>query len=146
MLSVTHSSLLPWPREEIFPVAADPERQLEWDAGTLKRVEKISPGPLGEGARYRGTFKGFGELEYDFVAYLPPAEFTHATTMRMGRMRHTFRFEPEPGGTRLTQIGRLAPNLLGRLMTPLIRLMLRRRFKRIAEELVAYLRTHPKPR
>jgi hypothetical protein len=37
--------------EEAFGVAADPERQLESDAGNLRHIEKVTPEPLGAGAR-----------------------------------------------------------------------------------------------
>ena len=43
------------------------------------------------------------------------------------------------GGTRLTQVGELRPNLVGRLFAPFMLRMLRKRFRTIADELDAYL-------
>jgi hypothetical protein len=62
-------------------------------------------------------------------------------TMPMGRMTHRFTFTPVDGGTEITQTGSLDPNLLGRLLSPLVRVMLRRRFRLIAGELSGYVGT-----
>ena len=42
----------------------------------MKAVEKLTDGPLGKGSRYRGKFKGFGTIEYEF------AEFDRAAPVR----------------------------------------------------------------
>ncbi|HEY3111936.1 MAG TPA: SRPBCC family protein [Chloroflexota bacterium] len=141
MLRVVESALIERPVAELFAIAADPFKQLAWDPGTLKSVEKLGAGPLGRGARYRGTFKGFGVVEYDYADYDPPRRFSHRTRLKMGEMRHTFTFEAVPGGARLTQEGELRPNLLGWLLQPLMARMLRKRFREIADELRAYAAT-----
>jgi hypothetical protein len=74
--------------------AADPSIQLKWDAGTLRRVEKLTEGPLARGSRFRGQFKGFGTVEYEFVEYEPPRRFAHQAEIKMGRMWHVFTLEP----------------------------------------------------
>jgi uncharacterized protein YndB with AHSA1/START domain len=125
--------------EAVFTAASDPEQQLRWDAGTLKSVEKLTPGPLGVGARYRGRFKGFGTVEFSFPEFDPPRRFAHLAKVPAGRMRHTFVLEPDGQATRLTQTGELRPNLLGRLMGPMMSRMLRKRFDLVASELDAYL-------
>ena len=56
-LRVADESVLPHPLPLVFATAADPFKQLEWDPLTLRRVEQLTDGPLGPGARYRGTFK-----------------------------------------------------------------------------------------
>ncbi|MGH2756416.1 MAG: SRPBCC family protein [Actinomycetota bacterium] len=135
MIRITESAIIHRSPEDIFDLAADPVRQLEWDPKTLRSVEKLTPGPLDRGARYRGSFKGYGTVEYDFVEYDPPRAFAHHATMKMGEMKHTFTLEPVPEGTRLTQVGELQPNLLGRIMSPMLRSGLKKRFRRIASEL-----------
>ena len=139
MFKVSETAIIDRPPVEVFPVAADPQTQLEWDPGTLKSVEKLTPGPLGQGSRYRGNFKGFGTMEYEFAEYEEPRRFTHKTTMRMGKMRHVFTLEPVAQGTRLTQEGYLEPNLLGRIMWPMMSRMLRSRFRLIVSEVSQYL-------
>ena len=139
MLKVSETATIQRPPAEVFPVAADPHTQLQWDPETLKSVEKLTPGPLGQGSRYRGKFKGFGTMEYEFVEFESPRRFTHLAPMQMGKLRHVFTFEAVPGGTRLTQEGRLEPNLLGRVMWPVMSRMLRSRFRVIALEVSRYL-------
>ena len=139
MFKVSETATIQHPPAEVFPVAADPHTQLEWDPETLKSVEKLTPGALGQGSRYRGKFKGFGTMEYEFVEFESPRRFTHLAPMQMGKLRHVFTFEAVPEGTRLTQEGRLEPNLLGRVMWPVMSRMLRSRFRVIASEVSRYL-------
>jgi hypothetical protein len=139
MFRVMESTIIAAPPAQVFAVAADPHEQLEWDPGTLKSVEALTPGPLRQGARYRGNFKGFGVMEYDFAEYVPGARFAHHTVMKMGTIRHIFTFEAVSGGTRLRQEGQVSPNLLGRLLRPVMARMLRRRFQVIGAELGQYL-------
>jgi hypothetical protein len=140
MFKVSESAIIERPPAEVFDIAADPYKQLEWDTGTLKRVEKLSPGPLGRGARYRGSFKGFGEVEYEFPEYEPGRRFAHHAVMKMGDMQHIFEFEAVPEGTRLTQSILVEPKGMGKLMAPFMRVMLRKRLREIAIELGHYLR------
>jgi hypothetical protein len=139
MKPIEESTVIRAPQSAVFAAASDPERQLEWDAGTLKSVQALTPGPLGKGSRYRGQFKGFGTVEYEFAAFEPDRTFAHEARMPLGTMRHTFTLEPTSEGTRLTQLGALAPNALGRLAAPLASRMLRKRFRLIAAELDGYL-------
>ncbi len=139
MFNVSESAIIQSPPAEVFDVASDPETQLKWDPETLKSVEKLSPGPLGRGSRYRGKFKGFGTMEYEFPDFEPGKRFAHHARMKMGEMRHTFTFDPVPQGTNLTQVGVLKPNLLGRVMWPMMSRMLRKQFKTIAAEVSDYL-------
>jgi uncharacterized protein YndB with AHSA1/START domain len=133
VFSVVESATIPRPPAEVFAAAADPHTQLTWDAATLKSVEQLSSGPLERGARFRGDFKGMGRVEYEFVEYEPPRR------MPLGEVRHVFTLEAADGGTRLTQEGRVEPNLLGQVLAPLMRRMLRRRFRTINQELSDYL-------
>ena len=107
------TDVVPHPREQVFAAAADPEQQLKWDPDTLKSVKKLSSGPLGRGSRYRGTFKGFGTVDYEFAEFDEPNRFAHLANVRVGRMRHTFTFDEVPEGTRVIQVGELKPNLMG---------------------------------
>lgn len=125
---------------ELFAAASDPHRQLEWDAVTLRRVEMLTDGPVSAGSRVRGTFRGFGTVDYEYVAYEPDRTFAHLARLPMGTMRHTFAFEPAPGGTVMVQVGELDPNLVGRIGRPIVARVLRHRFATIAAELDRYLR------
>ncbi len=138
-MRVTESATIAAPVEPVFDAAADPKRQLEWDPKMLRRVEQLTPGPLAQGARFRGSFKGFGDVEYEFIEFERPRRFAHLARIPAGRMTHRFTFEPAGDATRLTQEGVLEPNVLGRLMGPMVRRSLAKRFRTIGAELEAYL-------
>lgn len=139
MIEVSDSIILHRSVADVFAVVADPEHQLEWDSETLKRVEKLTRGPLERGARYRGEFSGLGVVEYEFAEYVPPRRFAHRTSMRMGEINHTFAFETVPEGTQLTQTSTLKPRGLWKLIAPFLRGMLRNRLRTMNTEIQSYL-------
>ena len=139
MLRVSESTIIEHPPAEVFEVAADPHEQLKWDPETLKSVEKLTPGPLGRGSRYRGEFKGFGTVEYEFDEFERGRRFTHHTVVNLAEIRHIFEFEAVPEGTRLTQSMEAEPRGVGKLMAPVLRVMFRRRLRAINSELARYL-------
>jgi len=140
-MRVVTTDIIPVPPEAAFDAAADPTTQLRWDAANLLEVEQLTSGPLAKGSRYRGRFKGMGTVEYEFAEFDRPNRFTHRTRVPFGTMSHQLTFERAAEGTRLTQEGWLEPNLIGRLMAPVIGRMLRRRLPTVAGELRAYLTT-----
>lgn len=75
MIRVEHSGVIPQPPDVVFPVISDPQTQLAWDAATLRSVTKLDGGELARGSRYRGKFKGFGTVEYEFAEYQPNTRF-----------------------------------------------------------------------
>ena len=139
MFRVSESAVIERPPAEVFEVAADPYEQLKWDSGTLKSVEKLTPGPLGRGSRYRGEFKGFGTVEYEYDEFEPGRRFTHHTLMKIGEVRHLFEFEAASEGTRLTQSIVAEPKGMGKLMAPIMKAMMKRRLRTINSELRQYL-------
>lgn len=139
MVEINETATIAAPVERVFAAASDPNEQLRWDSNTLRSVEALTPGPLVAGARYRGRFKGFGTVEYEFAEFDAPQRFAHVARMPMGRMTHRFTFKPVDGGTEITQTGSLDPNLLGRLLSPVVRAMLGKRFRLIADELSRYV-------
>ena len=142
MLRVSDSVIIARSPLEIFDLAADPYTQLKWDPGTLQSVEKLTPGPLERGARYRGNFKGFGVVEYEFVEYEPGKQFAHQASMNIGDIRHIFEFEPIREGTQLTQSLIVEPKGIAKLLGPIMRRMLRRRLREINSEIKGYVLTH----
>ncbi|MBI4260227.1 MAG: SRPBCC family protein [Actinobacteria bacterium] len=140
MLLTELREILPGSPDLVFRLAADPDEQLKWD-GAMKEVERLGEVPLGDGARYRGSFTGFGKVEYEYADWDPPRRFSHVARSPLGTMRHTFELEPAPDGTALTQRGELDPTLLGRLLSFKARRMLATRFRQLAADLTSYLRT-----
>jgi len=139
MFKISESFIIERPPTEVFQIAADPETQLKWDSGNLQKVEKLTAGPLGKGARYRGSFKGMGVVEYDYPEYEPDRRFAHHSVVSMGDMLHLLEFEAVPEGTRLTQSMVVKPNGLWSLMTPFMKTMMRNRMRLVASEIKTYL-------
>lgn len=136
MLRISESTVIERPPAEVFEVAADPHEQLKWDPETLKSVEKLTPGPLVRGSRYRGEFKGFGTVEYEFER---GRRFTHHTVVNLAEIRHIFEFEEVPEGIRLTQSIEAEPRGVGKVIALIMRMMFRRRLRAINSELSRYL-------
>lgn len=142
--TATHQIDIDAPPEKVFPVAADPESQLRWDHAGIITVEKVTPGPLTQGSRYRGRWKRFGRMEYTFAAYDPPRRFTHDAATFLGRMIHTYTLEAVDEGTRFGQhLELIEPNLIGRLTRPMTGPIMHRRLAQIGAELKAYVEAHP---
>lgn len=139
MRTVSETAVIPHPPSAVFDAAADAKAQLRWDAPTLKQVEALTPGPLSKGSRYRGKFKGYGTVEYEYAEYDPPRRFAHLAKIPLGRMRHTFTFDAVPEGTRLTQVGELEPGGIGRVIGELMMGRIQKRFRVIAQELSEFL-------
>jgi len=139
MVRVSESVIIARAPQEIFDIAADPHEQLKWDPETLKQVKKLTPGPLAQGARYRGEFKGFGVVEYEFVTYEPGVRFAHHAAMNIGDMQHIFEFEAVPNGTRLTQTLLVEPKGMGKLLALIMPVMFKRRLRTINMELTGYM-------
>lgn len=144
MIEVNESVVIAREPADVFDVAADPERQLEWDAQTLS-VVKLTPGVLGRGARYRVTVKRFGVIEYVFPEFDRPVRFAHQALVTMGEMYHAFELEPVAEGTRLTQTIRVEPRGIGRVLRPLMPPMLRKLVRTINVELKQYLEQGARP-
>jgi carbon monoxide dehydrogenase subunit G len=139
MIRVEYTGTVPKPPEVVFPVISDPQVQLEWDAATLLALTKLDGGELAKGSRYRGKFKGFGTVEYEFVEYQPNTRFGHLAKIPLGKMRHSFTLEPEGEGTRVVQVGELDQNLLGKVMGGTFRKNIKKRFATIIDEVSGYL-------
>jgi hypothetical protein len=144
MIQVSKGVVIARERADVFDVAADPERQLEWDAQTLS-VVKLTPGALGRGARYRVTVKRLGVIEYEFSEFDRPVRFAHRALVKMGEMYHAFELEPVAKGTRLTQTIRVEPRGIGRVLRPLMPPMLRKLVRTINVELKQHLEQGERP-
>jgi uncharacterized protein YndB with AHSA1/START domain len=109
------------PVEEVFDFEADERNEPRYNPRML-RVEKLSPGPVGLGSRFRAEMRTRPrpmEMTTEFTGYERPRRL--ASTTRMSRMdiRGTLSFDPVPGGTRMRWSWELEPHGLLKLMTPL---------------------------
>jgi hypothetical protein len=122
----------------------NPAEQLKWNSLYLEA--SVRPhGPIRDGSRLTGRFKGSGRATVTFVDVVDNERFTHhsvmsvpGTSVRIGTFDHTYSVHPTAGGTEVTQHVRFEPSAIGRLMTPLIIASFRRRLPASFDELRTY--------
>jgi len=114
------------PPQRAFEYLANIEHEPRWNPWAIE-VQKITPGPVGPGSRFRGRYKRFGVVEQELDDYQPPQRMTYRSNT-MGSASMTFEFEPEASGTRVTVVGRADPPGLMKLIDPLMGLMMGRHF------------------
>jgi uncharacterized protein YndB with AHSA1/START domain len=120
MASVQDSTSIASRAETVFDALADPAVQVTYDGQMFRSVQKLTPGPISRGTHFRGDFKGMGKVEYEYSEFEPNQLIEHAVKMPFGHARHRFEFQPQGDGTRLVQTITVFPNLLGRLLWPVI--------------------------
>ena len=85
------------------------------------RAEKITPGPVGKGTRFRSAATSMGrtaEMLIECTGYDRPVLFATTTTMAQADISYTLRFEPAPTGMRWS--GQVQPKGAFRLLGPVI--------------------------
>lgn len=114
------------PPAETFAVFAD----IEHAAGRIKeivRIEKLTPGPVGVGTRFRETrvmFKREATETFEFTEYTPGVAYAFKGVNCGMEYRCRFAFAPEGAGTRVDVTLEIrAMTLWAKLFTPLAYLM-----------------------
>ncbi len=106
MARVQTSVSISRPAEEVFDHWADGRLYNDWTPGAIKKdVRMVTPGTIGVGSRFRGTFKGAGEVEYEIVEYERPRRLAMITHAKIGDLRHTITCEQRDGATQVTEVG-----------------------------------------
>jgi hypothetical protein len=140
-IRVEHTIVLPRPPAEVFRAVLDPLRQVEWDVGNCLGVEPLTHQSPAKGARYRVHLKGVGKpIDLEIIELSRDSSIVHLASWPFGVLRHSFTFVGVPAGTRLVQVGELAPGGNRGMLAPLLRRRITRRFEQIAERLKRYLR------
>jgi len=128
------------PIEEVFEHWSDGRLYNAWNpSATKKDVRMLTPEPIGKGSRFRGTFKGAGECEYEIIGYERPHLLAMRTVVPIGTLHHTITCESVPGGTLVRQTGDGALKGIFKLLQPIIFGTFRRSFRANDVVLKAYL-------
>lgn len=109
------------PPEAVFDFVADECNEPRFNP-KMVRAEKISPGPIGLGTRFRAEVTSRGrplEMVIEFTAYERPRRLSSSTRMSGMDVHGTLTFDAVPEGTRMRWHWELAPRGLVRLLTPL---------------------------
>jgi hypothetical protein len=85
----------------------------------LSGVEKLTDGPVGQGSRFRGEFKGMGTVTWGPVEYRVPERVVNGGLAKSFRFTSTLAPTPTEGGTHVAAKLQVEPLGLYRLMTPL---------------------------
>jgi carbon monoxide dehydrogenase subunit G len=119
-MRINGSILIERPAEEVFDFVADECNEPRFNP-QMTEAEKISPGPIGVGTRFRAVVTGAGEMTVEFTGYDRPrllASTTHLPTMDI---KGALFFEPMPEGTRLSWVWNLEPRGFYRVLGPVVR-------------------------
>jgi hypothetical protein len=135
------------PVEEVFDFAADERNEPRYNPRML-RCEKLSPGPVGLGSRFRAEMRTRPrpmEMTTEFTGYERPRWLGSTTRMSKMDIRGTLSFDPVPGGTRMRWSWELEPRGPLKLMTPLATLIGSRGERAIWTSLKRYLEAREAP-
>jgi hypothetical protein len=131
------------PVDVVFDYVADQSNEPQYNP-QMVRAEKITPGPVGMGTRFRSAVASRGhtaEMLIECTGYDRPRLFATTTTMAQAEIRYTLRFEPAPAGSRMRWSGQVQPKGAFRLFGPVITWLGRRQEQRIWAALKQRLET-----
>jgi carbon monoxide dehydrogenase subunit G len=127
MPTFTISRVIAAPVAETFRLASD----IEGLPGRIKgitKVEKLTPGPVGVGTRYKETrvmFKREASETFEFTAFEPDRRYEVTASSCGAEYRCEFRFTPEGAGTRVDVTFQVrAVSFVAKLFSPLAPLMM----------------------
>jgi uncharacterized protein YndB with AHSA1/START domain len=83
------------PAEQVFDYASDPANEPEWNI-RMTRLEKLTSGPVGVGARYRMQFTQGPPAISECVEFQRPQSWEHAGESKI--LTSTFGSQAEPAG------------------------------------------------
>ena len=138
MATVTFSSVIERPAEEIFDLLADIRRNPEW-CPAFTGSEKLTDGPVGRDAVFRTSMRGMGDLQIRITRYERPRRIWFTTSAKAAEIRHNFVLMPRMGGTHVDQEIDIRPRGVLRMVAPVMAQMLRRSIRSNTAALKAYL-------
>ena len=125
------------PVDEVFDFVADARNEPLYNPRML-RAEKLTPGPIGLGTRFRDEIKSMGrpaEITIEIIGYERPRRLTDSIHLSTMDIRGGLTFDPVPAGTRMRWSWELMPRGVFRLMSPMVARIGRRQELRIWADL-----------
>ena len=109
------------PAEKVFDYVTDVRREPEWNP-RLREPEKLTPGPVGAGTRYRVQFgRGVGTAVIENSGFDRPRSWSGVSTARRLIVLFRGQVTPIPGGCQLAVHTELQPRGVLRMLSPLLR-------------------------
>jgi hypothetical protein len=115
--------------EEVFDYASDPANEPEWNI-RVKRIEKLTGGPVGVGARYRMEFTQGPAAISECVRFERPGFWEHAGGSKIISSGFSGRVVPAGEGSHLLLRMQIRPRGPLRLALPLVRRRMQRELAR----------------
>jgi uncharacterized protein YndB with AHSA1/START domain len=110
------------PVHEVFDIVADERNEPRYNP-RICRAEKLSPGPIGPGTRFRAEAITLGRttgMTIQYTTYERPRRLASSIHMPAADIAGTLRFDPVANGTRMSWSWLVRPRGLYRLLTPVI--------------------------
>jgi hypothetical protein len=133
MTRIQGEILIEWPVDEVFDFVADARNEPRYNPQIL-RAEKLSPGPIGLGTRFRDEIRSMGrpaEITIEIIGYERPRRLTNSIHVSTMDIRGGLTFHPAPAGTRMRWAWELLPHGIFKLMTPVLASIGRRMEQRV---------------
>ncbi|MHB1593281.1 MAG: SRPBCC family protein [Streptosporangiaceae bacterium] len=133
MAEIAGEIVIDRPVDVVFDYVADPANEPAYNPHMV-RVEKLTPGPIGRGSRFRSAVASGGrtaEMLVEFTSFERPRLLVSATTMRQADIDYAVTFESAGDGTRMRWSGRVHPKGALQMLGPLITWLGRRQERRI---------------
>jgi Polyketide cyclase / dehydrase and lipid transport len=122
MAKIEGDILIDRPVDMVFDFVADQSNEPKYNPHMV-RADKITPGPVGKGTRFRSAVASPGrtaEMLIECTSYDRPRLFASTTTMAQADISYMLTFEPTAAGTRMRWSGQVRPKGAVRLAGPVI--------------------------
>ena len=122
------------PPADVFDFLADLRWESEWNPRVIA-VEKATPGPIGAGTRFHGTYRGIGALDTELLLCERPSRIVFRSSGPRMDIDGTFVLTPAGSGTDIALDADFRPSGLLGLIAPLMGPVFRRQNAAAAERL-----------
>jgi uncharacterized protein YndB with AHSA1/START domain len=114
--------------DRVFDYVADARNEPDWLPGAEK-VEKTTPGDVGLGTRFEGTYARAGRVSLEIVTYERPTRLTFRAESRIVNFDDEIVLAEVDGTTQLRAHMSASPRGVMRLMSPLMARTMRTQFE-----------------
>jgi uncharacterized protein YndB with AHSA1/START domain len=133
------------PIDVVFDFVADERNEPQYNP-RLRRVEQTTPGPIGQGTRFRAettaTMGRTADMVIEYTDFERPRRLASSTRMAAMDIHGTLTFDAVPAGTRMRWWWEITPCGLLNLVRPLVARLGQRQERAIWAGLKSYLEEH----
>lgn len=145
MITVASALSVDTAPDVVFDYLSNPHNQVHWTPNFTELEEPPAP-PIGLGSTYRGKLKAFGSALFTIDEYEPKTHFRVALDPRGGHLTHSFTVVGIDTGTRVDHEVGFEPKGVAKVMTPLMRKMIKKMVAKLDQQMHAKLTELSKPR